>query len=103
MKRVLHGFLITEYLLQLLQVNVLGILLHDDGVQWVTKLVRDSLSHKFGALRLGNSSLEVDAAGHTGELEYLAVVLTILVLSGLYLHILLFIKQALEGSGRSEG
>lgn len=58
--------------------------------------MRDCLSHKLGTHRLSHCSLEVDTAGDAGELEDLAAVLTVLVLSSLDLHILLFINETLQ-------
>ena len=75
---------------------MLAVLLHNDGVQRVTELMRYRLSHKFGAHRLGHSSLEVDTAGHTGELEDLAAILPIFVLSRLYLNVLFLVDQTLQ-------
>lgn len=54
------------------------------------------MSHKLGTHRLSHCSLEVDTAGDAGELEDLAAVLTVLVLSSLDLHILLFINETLQ-------
>jgi len=86
---------IRQDLLHFLHVNMLAILLHDDGVQWVTELMGYRLSHQFGAHRLGHCSLEVDTAGHTGELENLATILSILVFSSLNLNVLFLVDQTL--------
>ena len=90
--------LVGQHLLHLLHVDVLAVLLHDDRVQGVTKLVGHRLRHQFGAHRLSDGSLEMDAASHTGELEDLAVVLAVFVLSSLYLDIFFLVDQALKRS-----
>ena len=84
--------LVAEDILHLLHVNMLRILLHDDGVKRISQLVRHSLRHELGAHRLGNSSFKVDTACYASELENLTVVFPILVLGGLDLHVLLLIE-----------
>lgn len=71
---------------------MLTVLLHDDGVQWVTELMGYGLSHQLGAHRLGHRSLEVDTAGHTGELEDLAAKFSILIFSCLNLNVFFLVN-----------
>jgi hypothetical protein len=87
-----HFTLIGHDLLELLEVDMLRVLLHHDAVEWISQFVRDCLRHQLGAHGLGHCSLEMDTAGHAGELENLALVLSILVLRGFNLNVLLLVQ-----------